>query len=90
MPGTVQLREQLLCHPATQMKGRLCNSANIFMQTYLHHLLLHEVNMPPLQLHVCMANETSAAIGVPRGMALCSDSDLQFYAAPYYASITLF
>jgi len=77
MPGTVQLPEQLLCHPVKQLKGRLCSSADSFMQTYVHHLLLHEVNMPPLQLHICMADETSAANGVPQGIALRSDSVLR-------------
>ena len=61
MPGIVQLPEQLLCHPATRYTGRLCSCTDSFMPTYVHHLLLHEVNMPPLQLHLCMANETSAA-----------------------------
>ena len=58
MLGTVQLPEQLLCHPAIRLTGRLCSSTDSFMQTYVHHLLLHEVN---LQLRKCMAHGTSAA-----------------------------
>ena len=52
-----QLPKQLLCHPAIRLTGRICSSVDSFMQTYVHHLLLHEVNMSPLQLHICMANE---------------------------------
>lgn len=59
MLGTLQLPEVLLCHPAIQWKGKLCSSADRFMR--IHHLLLHEVNMPPLQLHICTTNQISAA-----------------------------
>ena len=73
MPGTVHLPEQLLCHPVTQLQGRLCSIANTFMQTFVHHWLLYEVNMPPLKLHIYVAIETAAASGVLQGIALCSD-----------------
>ena len=61
MLGLAQLPEQLLCHPAIRSKGRLCSSASRFTPTYVRHLLLRKINLPPLQLHICWANETSAA-----------------------------
>ena len=76
MPGTVQLPEQLLCHPVTQLRDRLCSSTDRFISTYVHHLLLHEVNTPPLQLHICMSNEIAAASRVPHGIAIHSASIL--------------
>ncbi len=87
MPGTVQLPEQLLCRPVKQLKGRLCNSANSFMQTYAHQLLLHEVNLHALQLHTVVANEASAAMVYPRELPF---TVRQLYAASQYATITLF
>ena len=51
------------------------------MPIYVHHLLIHEVNMTPLQLHMCMANETSAASAlhvVPRELPFAVP---HFYAA---------
>ena len=48
MLGIVQLPEQLLCHPAIRSSGRLCSSTDSFTQTFVHHMLLHEVNMPHL------------------------------------------
>lgn len=87
MPGTVQLPEQLLCHPAKQLKGRLCSSANNFMQTYAHHLLLHEVNLHALQLHVFVASDASAAMVYPMELPF---TVTQLYAASHCATITLF
>ncbi len=74
MLGTVQLPEQLFCPPVTQLQGRLCNIASTSMPTFVHHRQLHEVKIPSLLLHICVANETAAASGSPQGIALCSDS----------------
>ncbi len=81
MLGIVQLPEQLLCQPSIRLTGRLCSSADSSMPIYVHHLLIHEVNMTPLQLHMCMANETSAASAlhvVPRELPFAVP---HFYAA---------
>ena len=82
MLGIVQLHEQLLCHPAIQLKGRLCGSADSSMQTYAHHLLLHEVNLPCLQLHICMANQTSAA----SALHVVHPRELPFAVPGFYAA----
>jgi len=75
MLGTVQLPEQLFCPPLTQWQGRLCSIASTFIPTFVHCRPLHEVNIPSLVLHICVANETAAASGPPQGLALCSDSN---------------
>ncbi len=76
MLGTVQLPEQLFCPPVTELQGRLCSIASTSMPTFVHHPMrqLHEVKIPSLQLHICVANEAAAASGLPQGIALCSDS----------------
>ncbi len=57
------------------------------MQTYAHHLLLHEVNLHALQLHVFVASDASAAMVYPMELPF---TVTQLYAASHCATITLF
>ena len=79
MLGTVLLPEQLFWPPVTQLQGRLCSIANTFMPMFVHHRLVHKVNMPSLLLHICVANETAASSGLPRELPFAVT---QFHIAP--------
>ena len=82
----VQVPEQLLCHPTIRLTGRLCSSANIFMQTYVQHLL-SEVH---ILLHTCTylwQTRPQLQMVYSREWPFTLS---QVYAALVYATIVLF